>query len=111
MEKRLDSDTLDVDRQVGKHFSYRDFIECSDSWKRTLVDNVPVQSATYQAIDLLVERVLDPVSEKFGRVILTYGFSSSALVKDVKQIAYPNITPSGISTPAQNETSQFSLGS
>jgi len=37
--------------------------------------------------------------------------SSPALVKDVKQIAYPNITPSGISTPAQNETSQFSLGS
>jgi len=95
MKERLDSDTLDVDSQVGKHFTYRDFIECSDSWKRTQVDNVPQQLATYQAIDLLVERVLDPVSEKFGRVILTYGFSAPALVKAVKQNAYPNITPSG----------------
>jgi len=88
-------DIPNLDEQCGKHFTYRDFIECSDSWKRTQVDNTPKQPETYLAIDLLVKEILDPVTETFGQVILTYGFSSAALVKEVKTNSYPNITPSG----------------
>ena len=88
-------DIPNLDEPCGQHFTYRDFIECSDSWKRTHVDNTPQQRETYLAIDQLVSEILDPVKEIFGKVVLTYGFSSAALVKEVKTNAYPNITPSG----------------
>ncbi len=91
----MEKEIPDIDRSCGQYFTYRDFIECSDSWKRCEVDNVPKQPATYRAIDRLVSEILDPVSEQFGRVILTYGFSSAALVKEVSKIPYPNITKSG----------------
>lgn len=80
---------------MRKYFTYRDFIECSDSWKRTNVDNVPKQPETYASMRMMAERILDPVSEQFGQVILTYGFSSAALFNKVKENAFPNITPSG----------------
>jgi len=43
----------------------------------------------------MTEEILDPVEEEFGKVYLTYGYSSPALVKAIKQNPYPNITPSG----------------
>ena len=48
-----------INGQCGTHFTYRDFIECSDSWKRTRVDNVPQQIDTYQAIDQITREILD----------------------------------------------------
>jgi hypothetical protein len=84
-----------IDEPCGIHFTYRDYLECSDSWKKFKVDNLPKSEGTYEAMRLMSERILDPVSEKFGRVILTYGFSSQELVKKVKKNSYPNINPSG----------------
>ncbi|MBY5990512.1 hypothetical protein [Ferrimonas balearica] len=83
------------DSSCGKHFTYKDFIECSDSWVRARPSNVPQQLATYQAIDTLCQTVLDPIWAQFGPIKLTYGFSSASLVKVVKETPYPNITPSG----------------
>ena len=83
------------DDRCGEFFVYRDFLECSDSWKRSEVDNIPRQLDTYAAIRQMCRDILDPISEVFGKVILTYGFSSPLLVNVVKQNPYPNITPSG----------------
>ncbi|SDZ85748.1 hypothetical protein [Microbulbifer marinus] len=83
------------DDRCGEFFVYRDFFECSDSWKRSKIDNTPKQLETYAAIRQMCRDILDPVSEVFGQVYLTYGFSSSALVSIVKQNPYPNITPRG----------------
>ena len=84
-----------VDDNCGKFFKYRDFFECSDSWKIFRVDNVPQQPATYAAIRRLCRELLDPVWREFGAVHLTYGFASRALVNVVKRSQFPNITPSG----------------
>jgi len=91
----VNKDIPGLDEPCGQHFRYRDFIECSDSWRLSQVDNVPLQADTYRAMQTMAEQILDPVTEQFGRVILTYGFSSANLVKRVKQNPYPNITPSG----------------
>ena len=84
-----------IDSSCGTYFTYRDFIECSDSWWRTRVENTPQQVETYQAIEQLTKAILDPVKEQFGKVYLTYGFSSETLVKEVKTNPCPNITPAG----------------
>ena len=83
------------DDRCGEFFTYRDFFECSDSWKRSKVENIPRQLETYSAIQQMCRDILDPVTEVFGKVFLTYGFSSPALVNEVKKNSYPNITPSG----------------
>lgn len=85
----------DIDSHCGKHFIYRDFIECSDTWNRTRVDNLPKKIDTYRAIEAITDTILDPAQEAFGKVYLTYGFSSATLVKEIKKNPYPNITPSG----------------
>lgn len=91
------SDVLppNIDSPCGDNFVYRDFLECSDTWKKTHVENVPKQLETYKSIAYLCSEILDPVWKNFGEVKLTYGFSSPALVKEVKRNPYPNITPNG----------------
>ena len=84
------------DDRCGEFFVYRDFFECSDSWTRSKVDNIPLQFETYASIRQMCRDILDPVSEVFGKVHLTYGFNSPALVGEVKKTPYPNITPTAI---------------
>ncbi|MDP2227788.1 MAG: hypothetical protein Q8J78_09980 [Moraxellaceae bacterium] len=76
----------------GIHFSYRDFLECSDTWRLYKIDNTPKELETYESIREICLEILDPVWEEFGEVKLTYAFSSPALVKLVKQQPFPNIT-------------------
>ncbi len=84
-------DSFDLDSPCGRHFKYRDFIECSKTWKRLSAEgdpriatlNLPQERATLEGIDALCERVLDPVCERFGLVELTYGFASPAFVRRV----------------------------
>ncbi|WP_156043016.1 peptidase M15 [Marinobacterium lacunae] len=85
----------DLDQPCGAHFIYRDFCECSDTWKAHKIDNTPKELETYESIRDMCREILDPVWREFGEVKLTYGFSSPALVNLVKKQSYPNITPSG----------------
>lgn len=65
-------------------FRYRDFFECSETWRATKVENVPKSERTYLAIDELVGRVLAPISEVFGAPELTHGFCSQNLQKKIR---------------------------
>ena len=85
----------DLDEECGKYFTYRHFVECSDTWKQTKVNNIPRQIDTYKAIQDISEKILDPVVEKFGSIVLTYGFSSDALVREIQKKKFPNITQRG----------------
>lgn len=85
----------DIDSKCGEYFTYRDFIECSNTWKTTRIGNIPKQIETYQSIDQITAEILEPVEREFGKIYLTYGYSSQSLVKAIKQNTYPNITPSG----------------
>lgn len=87
--------TSDLDKPCGKNFTFRDFVECSATWERTRVDNTPKQPETFKAMEKMAEKILDPVFKKFGGVALTYGFSSPALVKELRKMSYPNIHPAG----------------
>lgn len=93
-------DRPDLSAACGDFFTYRDFIECSDTWKRLdrvgEIDNLPRQPETWASMRQIATDILDPVRRHFGkRVILTYGFSGPALAKALRATEYPNITPSG----------------
>lgn len=84
-----------LDDHCGQHFSYRNFVECGETWERTRVDNVPKQRGTYDAIRHLVEAVLDPIASRFGKPRLTYAFASPMLSRHIRAKPYPNVTPRG----------------
>lgn len=76
------------DAQCGRHFSYRDLIECGETWKAAAatglpIDNVPLRRETYAAIRKLCRAVLDPLAERFGVPELTYGFASPRLASRI----------------------------
>lgn len=89
-----------LDARCGHHFTYRDFVECSDTWRLTCVDNTPREAGTYEAMKGLAERVLDPIVDRFGKVTLTYAFASRLLIRHIRnrhrrENTLPNTTPNG----------------
>ncbi len=92
-------ESLDLDSSCGRYFTYRDFVECSDTWQRLTaagdpkvgVLNLPRERATLEGIELLCTRLLDPVCARFGRVVLTYGFSSPAFAKRIPSGIAPGL--------------------
>ena len=75
----------------SKYFTFSDFVECSDTYKRVLCENEPKQPETYLAIKELACNVLDKVQEEFGSLKLTYGFCSSTLDKYIKKNNSPKL--------------------
>ncbi len=73
-------------------------MECGPTWKRLAdkggadrIDNRPGQRASYEALERLAETVLDPVIDRFGPCVLTYGFSSPALSKAIRRGIAPRL--------------------
>jgi hypothetical protein len=72
-----------LDAKCGAHFTYRSFIECGETMKRTETLNVPVRPETFNALSLLARELVDPIIEYFGPIRLTYGFCSPQLAKRI----------------------------
>jgi DNA phosphorothioation-associated putative methyltransferase len=70
-----------LDQRCGKTFTYRQLIECGETWERTKVDNLPESAESLNALYELVTQVLDPVVEYFGGIKLTYGFAGQRLTR------------------------------
>jgi hypothetical protein len=86
-----------LDDSCGEHFTYRELIECGETWGRLAspggegIDNVPRVEQTFAALRALCATVLDPAVIRFGRVVLTYGFASQALTKHIRGSIAPAI--------------------
>lgn len=79
-----------LDSKCGKHFRFRDLVECGETFHNTHPDNVPKSDQTYEALRELTRTVLDPVSEYFGKIDLAYGLSCPDLYRHIDK----RITPS-----------------
>ena len=77
------TDVPSLDELCGRTFTYRQLVECGETWERIRGDNVPRQPETYNALYDLAVGILDPVVEYFGAINLTYGFSSAALTRAI----------------------------
>lgn len=73
----------DLDDPCGRHFSFRQLIACGETQARTGLPNLPRQPASYNALQDLAVRVLDPVIDYFGMIRLTYGFCSPELARAI----------------------------
>ncbi|MBT3223400.1 MAG: hypothetical protein HN348_30380 [Proteobacteria bacterium] len=80
----------DLDSSCGKYFTFRDLIECGETWHHhadggRTISNLPLQLQTWDGLRLLATKVLDPVVERFGPMCLTYGFASSNLTRHIRR--------------------------
>lgn len=72
-----------LDEQCGRHFFFRDFIQCGETQAKTGIPNIPEQVETYNALTHLATSILDPVIDYFGGISFTYGFCSRELVRHI----------------------------
>jgi hypothetical protein len=80
--------TLELDSPCGRYLTYRDLIECGETWRRaahlgTPIDNHPVQQESWDALVALCETLLDPVIDEFGSISLTYCLAGASLSRRV----------------------------
>ena len=86
---------MDLNESCGAHFTYRDLVECGETWRslsaslRAPFDNVPRADATFAAMRALCASVLDPVTEHFTRPELTYAFAGKALTRHIRGRIHP----------------------
>ncbi len=87
----------DLDQPCGKHFSYRDLIDCGETWHLlhaehsagAVIDNLPREPDTFAAMRALCATLLDPLVEHFGPISLTYAFASPALTRQIPARIHP----------------------
>ena len=72
---------MNLDEPCSQHFTYRQLIECGDTFTETDTINLPRQEASWQALSELAVHILDPVLTRYGELQLTYGFCSPELAK------------------------------
>ena len=73
-----------LDEKCGNNFSFRDFVECGETYTDKQPNNVPKEQETYAALRDLAREIIDPVCDELGNVELTYGVSCRELHKHIK---------------------------
>lgn len=81
----------DLDEKCGRYLTYRQLIECGETWEATRIDNRPKSPDSYTALYDLAVKVLDPVIEYFGMIEVTYGFCSPELARKIRKRIAPTL--------------------
>lgn len=76
-----------LDQPCSKHFTYRQLIECGETWQLSSIDNRPLDTQSWQALADLATHILDPIYERFSTLKITYGFCSPSLAAARKKLA------------------------
>lgn len=81
---------LELDSLCGRYLTFRDLIECGETWRQadaagSPINNEPVEPASLDALVSLCETVLDPVIDEFGSMSLTYCLAGANLSRRVEK--------------------------
>ena len=80
-----------LDEPCGANLTFRDFTDCSDTFKVSGVKNIPKEEKSFLALVDLSRYIIDPLIKQFGLLQLTYGFASPELTKHVKGRIAPSL--------------------
>lgn len=81
------------DEPCGAWFTYGDFFKCGETMSAELLTNVPTSAESYNALNRLATKILDPVIDYFGSIKLTFGFCSAGLARAIKRRGVGRIAP------------------
>ncbi|MBG1252220.1 DNA phosphorothioation-associated putative methyltransferase [Burkholderia pseudomallei] len=80
-----------LDSNCGAHFTFRHFIECGETQRKTSLPNQPREPETYNALADLARFVVDPIIDYFGPIELTFGFCSHELARAISSRIAPHL--------------------
>ena len=82
-----------MSNHCSKHFKYSDFTQCGTTQAKTLIANTAKDPRTLAAIKKLANLILEPITENFGQINLTYGLCTNDLLLQIKKKTSPGIAP------------------
>lgn len=77
----------------SRYFQYQDLLYCGETWQLHRPDNKPLQPQSWLDLAALANILLDPITEHFGRPVLTYAFAGPELQRLIQQKSRPQIAP------------------
>ncbi|RRJ21325.1 hypothetical protein EIK76_10640 [Rheinheimera mesophila] len=78
---------------ISREFTLRDICHCGETWQKIKVLNIPQQEQSKLDLVCLATELLDPISEQFGKPVLTYGFAGYELLTHLKRKKRSRIAP------------------
>ena len=82
---------MNLDDNCGEFLSFRDLIECGETFVSLQPHNTPEQIDTFLALSSLAHEILDPVMKFYGKIQITYGFAGPQLTKNIKKNICPHL--------------------
>ena len=80
-----------IDDHCSRYFTYRQFLECSDTFRTCEVENLPIEPRTYHAIEQYSAEILDKVYGQYPKLRLTYGFCGRVMAQKIKKNIFPKL--------------------
>lgn len=77
----------------SRHYKYEDMFHCGETWHKAKCDNLPMQTQSWEAYQKLAKEILDPITDHFGPVELTFGFCGQQLRSLISKNTSPRIAP------------------
>lgn len=77
----------------SRHYKYEDMFHCGETWQNTKCSNLPVEPQSWEAYKKLAQEILDPISDHFGPVQITFGFCGKQLRSLIRKNTSPRIAP------------------
>lgn len=82
-----------LDEYCSRYYRFSDLFHCGETWHKTKCNNLPMQTQSWEAYKKLAQEILDPITNHFGPVQLTFGFCGQQLRSFIRKNASPRIAP------------------
>lgn len=82
-----------LDEYCSRYYRFSDLFHCGETWHKTKCDNLPMQTQSWEAYKKLAQEILDPITNHFGPVQLTFGFCGQQLRSLIRKNPSPRIAP------------------
>jgi len=76
-------------KKISSNFTAYELIFAGETVNRLELDNIPKNEQTWNGLTQLSQNLLEPLTLKFGKPLITYCFASHALTRNIKK----NICP------------------
>lgn len=84
---------MDLTHDCSHYFTFEMLFHCGETWQRLQCQNLPEQEASWLAYQTLAQELLDPLAERFGIPLLTFGFCGHLLRRAIQGKPQPRIAP------------------
>ena len=82
-----------LNEYCSRYYRFRDLFHCGETWHKAKYDNLPMQTQSWEAYQKLAKEILDPITDHFGSVELTFGFCGQQLRSLISKNTSPRIAP------------------